>query len=243
MPVASSSSAANAGHSAADSRLSRSKSSSPKSASVTGASIPAATEDAPQPGSARSRTTTRSPDWAARQADVRPAMPAPSTATSKFSCVSFSLRRHYPDQVLAVGGAQPPSQPGLPGLPSRMMLEPVRYLVALANDFTVGGRRSGCAIDGRRTRPVRPDRGVEQRDQQADDAHDEQDRANRGDLNAGNRCRYCEPENRTKRDQEDGCPYPHWFSSLEDWLHPGGTTDDRGPNTATRPLLSSYVFR
>src|SRR4051812_23037342 len=115
MPVAASSSAANAGHIAADSRFSRSSSSSPKSASVTGASIPAATDEAPQPGSPRSNTTTRSPDWAARHADARPATPAPTTTTSKERLVLVSLRRHYPDQVLAVGGLQPPSQPGFPG--------------------------------------------------------------------------------------------------------------------------------
>src|SRR4051794_34172329 len=119
MPVASSSSAANAGQSAADSRLSRNSSSSPKSASVTGASMPAATDDAPQPGVPRSSTTTRSPVWAARQAAASPAMPAPTTATSSLRSVFLSLRRHYPDQVLAVGGAQPPSQPG----PSRAPVE------------------------------------------------------------------------------------------------------------------------
>src|SRR3954451_18144874 len=203
IPLASSSSAAKAGHSAADSRLSRKSSSSPKSASVTGASMPAATDDAPQPGVPRSRTTTRSPLWAARHADARPAIPAPTTATLKVvRFVFLSLRRHYPDQVLAVGGPQPPSQPGSRGLPSELMLEPVRYLVALANHFTVS-RRSRSAINGGRTRAVSPDRGVEQRNQEADDAHNEQDRADRGDVNAGNRCRYCKPEDRTKRDKED----------------------------------------
>src|SRR4051794_14316248 len=180
MPVASSSSAANAGHAAADSRFRASSSSSPKSASVTGASMPAATDDAPQPGSPRSRTTTRSPFWAARHADARPAMPAPTTATSKLRSVSISLRRHYPDQVLAVGGTQPPSQPGPSGLPSSVMLVRAlcadQDLVALANDFAVSRWCSG-AIDWYSTRPVSPDRGVEQRDQQADDADHEQDRA------------------------------------------------------------------
>src|SRR3954468_3377719 len=115
MPPAASSSAAKPGHIAADSRLSRSSSSSPKSVSVTGASIPAATDDAPEPGSPRSTTTTRSPDWAVRHAEARPAMPAPTTATSEELLILVSLRRHYPDQVLAVGGSQPPSQPGFPG--------------------------------------------------------------------------------------------------------------------------------
>src|SRR3954447_22485085 len=168
MPLASSSSAANAGHSAADSRLRRSRPSSPKSVSVTGASMPAATDDAPQPGSPRSSTTTRRPLWTARHADASPAMPAPTTATSKVRSVSISLRRHYPDQVLAVGGPQPPSQPGLPGLPSSVML--VRLLVALADHFTVGGCCRPAVDDCGNARAVGPDRRVEQRDQQSDDA-------------------------------------------------------------------------
>src|SRR4051794_5489444 len=201
---------------AADSRFSRSRSSSPKSASVTGASIPAATDDAPQPGSPRSRTTTRNPLWAARHADARPAMPAPTTATSKVRSVCLSLRRHYPDQVLAVGGPQPPSQPGLTGLPSSVML--VRLLVALAHDFAVGGCDPGPVDRRCSARAVSPDRGVQQRDQQADDADHEQDRAHCRDLDSGHRCRHGEAENRAKSNQEDGCPYPHWFSPLELWL-------------------------
>src|SRR3954447_5920483 len=168
MPVISSSSLANAGHSAADSRLSRSSSSSPKSASVTGASIPAATEDAPQPGRPRSRTTTRTPDWAARRADARAATPAPTTATSKVRSVFFSLRRHYPDQVLAVGGAQPPSQPGPPRAP--VGCDVSRRSVALAYDFAVCG--ANRVTRDRAPPAVGPHRQVQQRDQQADHADD-----------------------------------------------------------------------
>src|SRR4051794_4569090 len=228
MPLASSSSAANSGHSAADSRLRRSRPSSPKSVSVTGASMPAATDDAPQPGSPRSSTTTRSPLWTARHADASPAMPAPTTATSKVRFVSISLRRHYPDQVLAVGGQQPPSQPGRPRLPSSVMLvrDPrlraaersvgsPRDLVAVANDFALG-RSDRTAIDRRDVAAaVSPDRHVEQRDQQPDDAHDQQDRADGRDRDAGDRRGHREAQNRSERDQEDGCPYPHCFSPLK----------------------------
>ena len=77
MPLRSSSSAANAGHSARPSRLSASSASSPKSASVTGASMPAATPDAPAPGASRSTTSTEMPACAARHAQARPTMPAP----------------------------------------------------------------------------------------------------------------------------------------------------------------------
>src|SRR5437867_1381345 len=105
MPVRSPSSAAKSGHIAADSRFRRSSSSSPKSASVTGASMPAATDEAPAPGRSRSTTATRRPLRAAPQAVARPGTPAPTTTTScALSVSNLSLRRHYPDQVLAVGG-------------------------------------------------------------------------------------------------------------------------------------------
>ena len=112
--MTSSSSAAKPGHMARLSRLSASSSSSPKSASVTGASIPAATPDAPAPGSSRSTTSTEAPACAARHAHDRPTMPAPITTRSwallftargsKCSC----LRRHYPDQVLRSAAASRP---------------------------------------------------------------------------------------------------------------------------------------
>src|SRR4051794_38852264 len=82
-PEHSNNSAANAGHSDAPARFSRSSASSPNSASVTGASIPAATPDAPSPGaSERSSTSTLSPSWAQRHAQARPITPAPTTTTS-----------------------------------------------------------------------------------------------------------------------------------------------------------------
>ena len=63
-------------------RFSRSAASSPKSASVTGASMPAATPEAPAPGSSRSTTSTDRPRRRARQAHARPITPAPTTTAS-----------------------------------------------------------------------------------------------------------------------------------------------------------------
>src|SRR5437016_3343088 len=181
MPVRSSSSAAKPGHIAADSRLSRSSSSSPKSASVTGASIPAATDEAPAPGRSRSTTATSSPAHAARHAVARPGTPAPTTTTScALSVLTLSLRRHYPDQVLAVG-----------------------------HDFALGRRRCRPAVGRRGPRPLCPERGPQQRDDQADDAHHEQDRADRLELYARHGQRDRPAQNRAYRNQKYGCPYPH----------------------------------
>ncbi len=83
MPVCSSSSAANEGQRSRPAMHSRSAGSSPKSVSVTGASIPAATPDAPAPGSGeRSTTSTDSPRRRACQAVARPMRPAPMTTAS-----------------------------------------------------------------------------------------------------------------------------------------------------------------
>ena len=48
---------------------------------------PAATPEAPAPGSSRSSTRTRSPAWAARHAHARPITPAPTITTSRCSRV------------------------------------------------------------------------------------------------------------------------------------------------------------
>ena len=131
IPVRSASSAANDGHAAALSRFSPRSASSPNSASVTGASIPAATPDAPAPGSPRSTTSTDRPDCAMRQAQDNPMIPPPTTTVSyprargdslthvpsAVSRADRCLRRHYPDQVRRSAATQPPSQPGLPELP------------------------------------------------------------------------------------------------------------------------------
>ena len=131
VPERSASSAANAGQRPADSRLSASSASSPNSASVTGASMPAATPEAPAPGSSRSSTQDAQPALRRRQAEASPITPAPTTTTS-YSLVARrvhrsvascggrragSLRRHYPDQVQRSAATQPPSQPGSTELP------------------------------------------------------------------------------------------------------------------------------
>src|SRR3954447_7389346 len=133
-PDSSSSSAANSGHSSAEAMPSASGLSSPQLASPTGASIPAATPEAPAPGRSRSSTRTLRPRSEALHAIASPTMPAPTTSRSSspprrggkatrappslfesmLSAAEFkflggcgghqSLRRHYPDQVLTVGG-------------------------------------------------------------------------------------------------------------------------------------------
>jgi hypothetical protein len=85
-PAAASSSAANAGQRRTAASPSSSKASSPGHASVTGASMPPATHDAPEAG-AGSRTVTRSPASATRQAQDRPITPAPITV-NEFDIIS-----------------------------------------------------------------------------------------------------------------------------------------------------------
>ena len=82
-PAAASSSAANPGQRRSDSTPSSSSSSSPGHASVTGASMPPATQDAPDAG-AGSSTVTWNPAAAARQAQDRPITPAPTTVNCEF---------------------------------------------------------------------------------------------------------------------------------------------------------------
>ena len=100
-------------------RPSSSSSRSPNSASATGASMPAATCQAP--GSPSSITVTRRPRRAARQAHARPIGPPPMTATSDESCAGATGGGSLPTPVRpgsgsTVGGPRPPSQPdrGLP---------------------------------------------------------------------------------------------------------------------------------
>ena len=81
-PEASRSSASNSGHEAAEDRLRASSSWPPKSASVAGASMPAATPEAPPPGPVRSSTATDRPCWAILQPQAIPITPAPMTTTS-----------------------------------------------------------------------------------------------------------------------------------------------------------------
>src|SRR5580700_5110715 len=71
----------NDGYRAAESRFTATTASSPNSASPTGAIIPAAKFDAPDPGSG-STTATLSPARAARHATDRPMTPPPMTAAS-----------------------------------------------------------------------------------------------------------------------------------------------------------------
>ena len=79
--AAAASSDAKRGHRCSESTPKSSSSSSPGHASVTGASMPPATHEAPEVG-AGSRTVTRRPCWAARQAQVSPTTPAPNTSSS-----------------------------------------------------------------------------------------------------------------------------------------------------------------
>src|SRR5580704_16104853 len=91
-PASSSSSAMNDGYRAAESRLSATTAASPNSASPTGAIIPAAKFEEPDPGSG-STTATLRPARAARQATDRPITPPPMTAAStRFLRCSSSLR-------------------------------------------------------------------------------------------------------------------------------------------------------
>src|SRR5512132_2753224 len=96
--------------------------------------MPAAAHDAPPPG-AGSTTVTLSPAEAARHATARPITPPPTTARSPAGAAGdalpltvtvriSSLRRHYPEQVLRSAARQPPSQPGRPGLPWGVHVEP-----------------------------------------------------------------------------------------------------------------------
>ena len=93
--------------------------SSPQVASPTGASIPAATPDAPAPGRSRSSTRTARPalggapgageaDRAGADDDQRPRLRGLASACASRSPGAArrppSLRRHYPDQVQTVGG-------------------------------------------------------------------------------------------------------------------------------------------
>src|SRR5918994_5407239 len=91
---------------------------SPNSASATGASMPAATCQAP--GSPSSITAACRPRRAARHAHARPIGPPPTTATSR-SCADATGGGSLPTPVRpgsgsTVGGPLPPSQPGR-GLP------------------------------------------------------------------------------------------------------------------------------
>ena len=122
-----------------DSRPSASSSSSPGHASVTGASMPPATQEAPDAG-AGSRTVTRRPCCAARQAQLSPMTPAPSTSSSDALCPpSRSLRRHDPDQVRRSGSADPLSARG--GLPCVTCGAP--YAARCSADRAVALHRSG----------------------------------------------------------------------------------------------------
>ena len=91
---------------------------SPNCASVTGASMPAATCQAP--GSPASSTIVLRPRPAARQAHARPIAPPPATATSNE--LEVTAGHSLPTPALpgsgsTVGGPLPPSQPGSRGLP------------------------------------------------------------------------------------------------------------------------------
>ena len=79
--MASSRSRANTGQAAAAARLRGRGPPSPKWASATGASMPAAAQVAPRPGSGSTRATVL-PVPAARQATAMPMIPAPITTTS-----------------------------------------------------------------------------------------------------------------------------------------------------------------
>ncbi len=57
---------------------------------MTGASIPAAAQEAPLPGDG-STTVTAIPAWAARQATARPITPPPTTTTSPATWLAMVL--------------------------------------------------------------------------------------------------------------------------------------------------------
>ncbi len=75
------------------------------------ASMPAAAWDAPEPGSARSSTTTPRPRWARRQPSARPITPPPTIATSTvFELVSVAPSAGA-SQIRFLGRRAAPSQP------------------------------------------------------------------------------------------------------------------------------------
>src|SRR5689334_13001347 len=115
--------------------------------------MPAAVCAAPRPG-AGSTTATRSPRWAHRHAMDRPTTPPPATTRSGFViAVIDSLRRHDPDQVLRSAAHQPPSQPGLTGLPCTCQPSPIRAARVASPPVvtnTLAQARLYLCTDGRR---------------------------------------------------------------------------------------------
>ena len=107
-----------------------SSASSPQVASPTGASMPAATPEAPAPGRSRSSTRTRRPRCAARQAQARPIAPAPTTIDVD---VRLSARLGTLSSSPGATGATIPA-PALPGSGSdgrRPRCRPLSHAVGL----------------------------------------------------------------------------------------------------------------
>ena len=111
-PAAASSAAAKPGQARTAARLSAASDSSPNCASATGASMPAAAQVEPRPGSGSTTVTDRPADTA-RHAMARPMIPPPTTTTSRCpvcvmgSCYDGQVRRLA---VVAASGASGPGQ-------------------------------------------------------------------------------------------------------------------------------------
>lgn len=110
-PTPSSNAAANAGQRAAPAIRRWASDSSPKNASLAGASMPAATQAAPRPGSG-SHTATVRPARASVQAEVRPMTPPPAITTSlladpadRLSTMGAMLRSPFGANLAACGCA------------------------------------------------------------------------------------------------------------------------------------------
>src|SRR5689334_15855344 len=115
--------------------------------------MPAAVCAAPWPG-AGSATVTCNLRCAHRHATAKPTTPPPTTITSGFAIARIdSLRRHDPDQVLRSAAHQPPSQPGLTGLPCTCQPSPIRTARVASPPVvtnTLAQARLYLCTDGRR---------------------------------------------------------------------------------------------
>src|SRR3954463_10741015 len=127
-----------------------------------------------------------------------------SRVASVFRARRFTEWRQVPDRPNAPPGPsdpEPAPPPGGPGPSCRPLVD-----AALARHGAVRRVLGGA--------PARGERGVEERDQQADDPDDHEDQADRRDLEARNADVHCEVQDRADRDQEDAGSDAHrWFSS------------------------------
>src|SRR5439155_3519053 len=128
------------GNLARASRLTRSSAPSPNRASETGASIPAATSEAPSP-CAGSAKTTSSPATAARQAIVVPMTPPPAMTTSAVTPTPFAgiTRIRYDGRRRAA------SLSALAGSRVRTLFPTVHLISAARADWPTG-RWSGIGL-------------------------------------------------------------------------------------------------